>query len=67
MKSRMESKEKLLYDIRYITERITELDSEIKRGLEAIEERRKSELILQQYMVSYLRLSSKTEVILINI
>lgn len=63
----MESKEKLLYDIRYITERITELDSEIKRGLEAIEERRKSELILQQYMVSYLRLSSKTEVILINI
>lgn len=52
----MEAKENLLIEIKYMAEEITELESDIRRGIEAIEEKKNLERKLENYMTSYLRL-----------
>lgn len=52
----MQAKETILMELKYMAEEMTELETEIRRGLEAIEEKRKLESKIENYMTSYLRL-----------
>lgn len=58
----MNAKENLLMEIKYMAEEMTELESEIRRGIEAIEEKKKLEIKMENYMVSYLRLGGNLNV-----
>ena len=58
----MEAKENLLMEIKYMAEEMVELESEIRRGLEAIEEKINLERKVENYMVSYLRLGGNLNV-----
>lgn len=55
----MEAKDNLLMEIKYMAEEMTELESEIRRGIEAIEEKKRLETKIENYMISYLRLGGK--------
>jgi hypothetical protein len=52
----MQIKQDILMELKYMAEEIAELETEIRRGLEAIEEKKKLESKIENYMASYLRL-----------
>lgn len=58
----MNAKENLLMEIKYMAEEMTELESEIRRGIEVIDEKKRLESKIENYMVSYLRLGGNENV-----
>lgn len=58
----MQAKENILMELKYMAEEMTELESEIRRGIEAIDEKKRLESKIENYMVSYLRLGGNLNV-----
>lgn len=52
----MQTEENILMELKYMAEEMAELESEIRRGMEAIEEKKKLESKIETFMTSYLRL-----------
>ena len=57
----METREKILKDIKYMTDELTEINDIIQKGCEAIEEKKRIETKLEMHMILYLGLGSKLD------